>query len=312
MHIFNRSHRLIAAIATCLALCGTARGQTSSRLSTSFLARGEQALLEIAVTNGQPDDVPEIPSWSKNVSIVPTGRGPVPRMLPGRKMEFVYEYIIASYEVGKYTIPPIEVNVSGAPTTTEPLEFEVFNPDNLQWSEVESGGKTIRYATSFRTMTDKPYENETTPTEIKLFVPEDLIVEDWGIPEFERDGVTAWRFQPSPMRSRINLRAQRYISVAYPSTLTPTRTGKVSIGPAKIRLTTRETVLDPFPRTVNPEVYITVPKLEIDAQPLPPDAPEGFENAIGNYRVTASSATTDVQEGDPISVDITVTGSGNL
>ncbi len=297
---------------TLTVLCwAQAGGQTTSRLSTSFLARGEQALLEVSVVGGEPDALPEI-SAARNISIQPTGRGPIPRMLPGRRVEFIYDYIVTSYEIGDHRIPAIEVTVDGVKTLTEPLDFEIFDPDDLEWSEVESGGKIIRYASSFRTLNPKPYENETTPAEIKLFVPEELIVEDWGIPDFERDGLTAWRFQPSPMRSQINLLGRRYISVAYPSTITPTRVGKVAIGPAKIRLTTRERVMDPYPRTVNPEIYIQVPKLVIEAKPLPENSPEGFENAVGDFRIEASAAVTEVQEGDPITVDLVVSGRGNL
>ena len=51
--------------------------------------------------------------------------------------------------------------------------------------------RRVSFAKMFRTLNDKPFENETTPTEIKLFVPEEMIIEDWGIPDFERDGVTA-------------------------------------------------------------------------------------------------------------------------
>ncbi len=301
--------RTFATLAVFCAMA--AHGQTSSQLSTTFLARGEQALLEVSIANGQPEDVPEI-SAVPNVTIVPTGRGATPRMLPGRRMEFAFEYIVSSYEIGKHTIPAIEVMVQGIPTTTEPVEFEVFDPSTLQWAEVQSGGNVIRYASSFRTLSAEPYENETTTAEIKLFVPEELFVEDWGIPEFEREGVTAWRFQPSPMRSRINLLGRRYISVAYPSTVTPTRTGPVSIGPAKIRLTTRETVMDPFPRTVNPEIYLDVPQLKLEAKPLPDGAPAGFENAVGRFRLAGSTAITEVHEGDPITVDLIVSGSGNL
>jgi tetratricopeptide (TPR) repeat protein len=268
--------------------------------------------LEISVAGGQPAEIPQIPKI-RNLTIQPSGRGPQTRLLPGsRKLEYVFEYLISSYEVGKEVIPPIQVTVSGIKTFTEPLNFVIFNPDELQWSEVQAGGKTIRYASSFRALNEKPFDNETTPTEIKVFVPEELVVEDWGIPDFERDGLAAWRFQPSPMRGRINLLGQRYVSVAYPSTITPTRAGKIGIGPAKIRLMTREMLMDPFPRQVSTEVYLQVPKLEIQALPLPEGAPEGFENAVGNFRLSASTAVTDVQQGDPIPVDLIVSGSGNL
>ncbi len=306
----TRQHltRILTILAT---LCCLAHGQTTSRLSTAFLARGERALLEVAVAGGEPTEMPEIPVIPK-AAIQPSPRGPQTRILPGRRLEYVFEYVLNSYEIGRHVIPPITVMVDGKKTLTEPLAFQVFNPDELEWSEIESGGKTIRYASTFRTLNLTPFENETTPTEIKLFVPEELMVEDWGIPDFERDGVTAWRFQPSPRPNRINLLGASYQSVAYPSTITPTRVGRIGIGPAKVRLTTRESIMDPLFRTVNSEIYITVPKLELEAKPLPEGAPEGFENAVGRFRLNASTSVTAVMEGDPITVDLVVSGSGNL
>jgi tetratricopeptide (TPR) repeat protein len=301
----------LLTVITLWCLLTTVSGQTTSRISTAFLARGEQALLEISVVGGQPSEIPEIDPV-KDIAIQPASRRPMTKMLPGRKLEYVFEYIVAGYETGPHRIPPIEVIVDGEKTTTEPLDFVIFNPDELQWSEVESEGRIIRYASSFRTLAEQPFENQTSPTEIKIFIPEELVVDDWGIPDFERDGVTAWRFQPSPMRSRINLLGRPYVSVAYPSTITPTRSGPVSIGPAKVRLTTREVVQDPFIRQVNREYYLQVPKLELEASPLPEGAPAGFENAVGNFRIRASTATTEIQEGDPITVDLVITGSGNL
>ena len=311
MNTLKHSIRAFRVLAAWILLSAPAHGQTTCRLSTSFLARGEQALLEISVAGGLPNEIPTPPKI-KNIAIQASGRGPQTRILPGRRLEYVFDYIVSGYETGKYAIPPVEVVVDGGKVLTEPLDFVIFNPDELQWSEVEAGGKTIRYASSFRVLNDKPFENETTTTEIKVFVPEEMVIEDWGIPDFERDGVAAWRFQPSPMRSRINLLGMRYVSVAYPSTITPTRSGKVAIGPAKIRLMTREIIMDPFPRQVSAEVYLQVPKLEIESIPLPEGAPAGFENAVGSFRLNASTTVTEVQEGDPISVDLIVSGSGNL
>ena len=303
--------KIFLTLMSAMFLSAASYAQTSSRLSSTFLARGEQALLEIVVVGARNVGTPEIPDV-KTIAIQFSGRGPKANILPGRILEYAYGYIVSGYEVGKFTIPAITVVVDGLKTQSEPLDFQIFDPDDLQWSEVQSGERTIRYASSFRTMNSRPFENETTPTEIKVFVPEEVLVEDWGIPDFERDGVAAWRFQPSPMRSRINLLGKRYVSVAYPSTITPTRVGKIGIGPAKIRLTTQEQALDPFPRIVNAEIYLQVPKLEIESIPLPPGAPEGFENAVGNFRLSASTAVTEIQEGDPISVDLIVSGSGNL
>jgi len=285
--------------------------QAVSRLSTRFLARGEQALLEVAVAGAPPAAVPEIPAVA-GVEIHQAGRGLRTQLLAGRKLEYVMEFLVASYATGRHVIPAIEVTAGGVKSRTEPLDFTVFNPDELQWSETLAGDTKIRYASAIRVMNEHPYDGETTPVEIKVFVPRDLFVEDWGIPDFQRDGVTAWRFQPSAMRGQINLLGLPYVSVAYPSTLTPTRTGRVGIGPAAIRLMTTQVVMDGILKRISQEVNLTVQALAIEVNPLPKGAPEGFENAVGHFHLEVTTAITTAQEGDPIPVDIVVTGSGNL
>ena len=304
-------YQLLAVLAAWLLVLSEGNAQASSRLSTRFLARGEQALLEVAVAGVQPSAAPAIPAVA-GVEIRQAGSGLRTQLLPGRKLEYVLEFLVSSYATGRHVIPAIEVAAGGVKTRTEPLAFTVFNPDELQWSETLAGDTKIRYASAFRVMNPHPYDGETTAVEIKIFVPRELFVEDWGIPEFQRDGVTAWRFQPSAMRGQINLLGLPYVAVAYPSTLTPTRTGNVGIGPATIRLITTRVVMDGILKRISQEVNLAVPPLAIEALPLPKGAPEGFENAVGNFHLEVGSAITEAMEGDPIPVDIAVTGSGNL
>lgn len=209
-------------------------------------------------------------------------------------------------------IPPVKVSSGGFTSRTEPLEFSIFNPDDLQWSEVVAGDTRFRYASAFRVLNPRPYNGETVPVEIKIYVPADLRIEDWGIPDFQRDGVTAWRFQPSAMRGQVNLLGTPCVSVAYPSTLTPTRTGAVGIGPATVRLMTVQYRMDGIGRNVAVEANLSVPGLELEAIPLPAGAPADFENAVGDFKIESKCELTEVQEGDPIPVEIVVSGSGNL
>ncbi len=294
-----------------VALCVHAAAEAASTLSSRFLARGEQALLEVAVTGTQPETYPELPAVD-NVEIRPAGRGAQTRLMPGRRLEHVFSYLVSSYETGSHTIPSLQVRAGGTTFRTEPVEFTIFNPDDLRWSEAVAGSTRFRYASAFRVLKEKPYQGETTPVEIKIYVPRDLFVEDWGIPDFERDGLTAWRFQPSAMRGQVNLLGLPYVSVAYPSTLTPTRDGPVAVGPAKVRLMTTEVVMEGILRRVTREVFLNVPALELQAQPLPEGAPEGFDNAVGDFSLEVTSSLTDVQEGDPIPLEIRIRGSGNL
>jgi tetratricopeptide (TPR) repeat protein len=306
-------HRALFTVLTllCLGLAEFAPAQISARLSSRFLARGEQALLEVGITGTQPSDFPVIPA-SEGFEIRRNGAGAQTRLQPGRRLEYVFEYIISSYQIGNHVIPSFEVPVVGNSFRTEPVEFAVFDPDDLKWSEAQAGNVRFRYASTFRVMNPTPYEGETTPVEIKIYVPRDLFVEDWGIPDFQRDGLTSWRFQPSGMRGGLNLMGAPYVSAAYPSTLTTNRSGKVSIGPAKVRLVTTQMIMDGFFQRVNEEVYLDVAKLELDSVPLPDGAPDGFENAVGSFRMEVGTSMTEFQEGDPIPVEIAIRGTGNL
>jgi len=290
---------------TWLLFVATMHGQVSSRLSSAFLARGERTLLEVTVASGRPDSFPIIEPVPGVTIESRTGVNP-------NQFETTFGYEVVSYEIGKHTIPPIVVTIAGIERRTQPMEIEIFDPDDLHWAEEIINGATIRYATAFKAMKLQPFEGETTSTEIKIYYPANLVVEDWGIPDFELDGLTAWRFQPSTIRSSINLLGLPYVAVAYPSTLTPIRSGTTSIGPAKVRLTTIQIHQDPFPKRAYEYLFLNVPKLELECKPLPPGAPEGFENAIGNFRITSSTTVTEVKEGEPLSVDLLVTGSGNL
>ncbi len=299
---------IIASMMLCVA---NVHADVSSTLSSRFLSRGERALLQIAIIGDLPSEAPKIPSI-EGIEIRPTGLGPDTNILPGRRLVHVYEYMISSYEVGKHTLPAITVNANGTTESTAPIEFEVFNPDELKWENAKAGDTQFKYASTFRVLDDQPFEGESIPVEIKLYVPRDLFVIDWGIPDFERDGVTAWRFEPSEMRGQTNLLGMQYISVAYPSILTPTRSGEIGIGPATIRLINTQVIMDGILRRVSVETNIDVPKLVLRSKELPKDAPEGFSNAVGNFDINVTTPETEVQEGDPIPVEIVVRGSGNL
>lgn len=276
------------------------------------LARGEQALMEITVpSDPAPLRVPTIPAIA-GVSITPYRSQPRPKDIGNRQFGYGFQYVVSSYEVGRHTIPPITVDFNGSTITTEPFEFEIFNPDDLQWREATAAGRTFRYAIAFHTLKPKLYEGETTPVEIKLYTPVDLLVEDWGIPEFTQDKVSAWRFQPNELRGQVNLLGRPYNCVTYPSSLAPTKSGKVGIGPATLRLITVQASTDGYGRRFYEPVTLTIPKLELDSIPLPAGAPEGFANAVGNFTLQTRVSETEVREGDPVQVEITVTGQGNL
>ncbi len=292
-------------------LAGQAAAEIRIDLSSRFLARGEQALLEVTTLGDPPDREPVLPDID-GVEIRPSGMGLRPRNLPGRVRAYSRQYTVHSYDTGIHTIPPIDVRIDGETHRSRPLDFEVFDPDELEWHEVTAGGRTMRYASTIRTLGSTVFEGEVVPVEIKIYVPESLRVEDWGIPDFEVDGVAAWRFEPSRLRSQVNLLGRPHVAMAYPTTMSASRSGEVSVGPADIRLITVQVVMDRFARQEFEQVTLDVPKKTLEAIPLPDGAPDGFDNAVGDFDMQVSTSEEEVREGDPVSVDIRVRGSGNL
>jgi tetratricopeptide (TPR) repeat protein len=301
-----------------LLLLGTCLGHGAVRalISSGFVAKGEQCFLEIRVENQEPDEMPMAPQV-KGVSIEPFGFG-TPQRFPGRRIESSFRFIVSSYEVGVHVIPPVEVLVNGVKMKTEPIRLEVFDPSELKWSEVTSEPAelqdVIKYASIIRIPDRKFYENQSFEGEIKIYIPLEIArsVADWGVPEFERKGLAVWRFEPSDPPSKVNLLGQEYVSLAYKTTMTAISPGDLELGPATVRLTYLKTVFDRFAQRMKVEATLNVPKLEFSVTPLPEGAPEGFDNAVGKFTIGTAIKETNVTEGEPLAVDVIVSGTGNL
>lgn len=297
----------------------------SAQLTSRYLASGEIGLLEV-ILPGRPSGTqlltpPQLPNIP-GVTLTPLADGQIlSREVRRRRVEYLYTYQIQSYTPGRHIIPPLSIpSASGGSDTTEPVEFIVFDPAELEWQETTVAQQRARYAVSFRMLKEHPYPGEAVPVEIKLYLAAQAaeFLADWGIPEFATDGVACWRFEPSvDSRDRFNhlrIGTQAYWGVAYTSTLSPTRDGTLGIGPAKLRLVSVRAFQDPAVgfRQLTDETILDIPKLIFTTTPLPPDPPAGFDNAIGSFALRATTSQEEIREGDPIAVDLVVTGSGNL
>ncbi|MFM2171128.1 MAG: hypothetical protein RI957_1357 [Verrucomicrobiota bacterium] len=282
-------------------------------LSSQFLARGENAVLEVQLSEIEPPETLRMPAIP-GVTLQSRGfGGPNTTILPGRKLGYIYQFILSSFEPGKHTIPAIRLTVGSQTYESTPLEFEVFDASQISFSELRIGNQTTPYAAFFRTGKTNPFVGEIIPIELKIYFPSNVRIEEWGIPDFDRSGVTAWRFEPRPQLGNAILLGANYQCASYPSTMAASQAGKVSIGPAKIRLISVQNVLGQFGFEQNAiPLNLQANALELNAQPLPGNAPEGFTNAVGVFRLEARLEESELREGDPVHVDLLVNGRGNL
>ena len=102
-----------------LTLLGVAIGYggVRSKISSGYVARGEQCLFEIRVDGQEPDEMPRVRKV-KDVVIEPIGFGR-PQKFPGRRIESSFQFLVSSYAVGIHEIPAVEVMVNGVKLMTE-------------------------------------------------------------------------------------------------------------------------------------------------------------------------------------------------
>lgn len=99
----------------------------------------------------------------------------------------------------------------------------------------------------------------------------------------------------------------------------PTRTGRLSVDPLKIETEAYFPFgsSDPFERFFSlrnqfETVELISDPVHIDVRPLPSGAPAAFNGAVGRFDMRATLDRADIEVGEPIEVEVTISGSGNL
>ncbi|MCW1883289.1 hypothetical protein OKA04_01020 [Luteolibacter flavescens] len=299
-----------------LLLAGVAHAapRVDALMSSRFLVQGEQARFEIVLREGEFNDdirMPNIPQI-KGVDMRLNSNFVQRRSSENRRLEQFISFTLSSYDAGTHVIPALEVTVNGEVHRTKPVEFRVIEETSLNWSTAQVGNQRIRYAAGFHALKDQPYLGEKQPVELKIYFPDDQPVIDWGIPDFERQGLSAWRFQPQPQITRTQLLGRTYFAIPYPSTASTNAAGAATLGPATLTLQLQIASVQNFGRSYAQPVKLEAPALTLESKPLPDGAPEGFENAVGQFEMKVTTGETDLREGDPVTVEIAISGSGNL
>jgi hypothetical protein len=104
-----------------------------------------------------------------------------------------------------------------------------------------------------------------------------------------------------PQSQLIN--GRQYQVITQQIVLYPLQDGSLTIAP--IRITTPET---PFA----PASLLETQPIILNVQPLPPNAPASFKNAIGQFDLSSAVSTTAMTAGQPVTFTVRLTGTGNI
>jgi hypothetical protein len=248
--------------------------------------------------------------------------------------KLLMNYEVVAKREGEFTIPPLTVVVDGKTLQTKPVVLKVQKGAPGQ----RSGGAQAQAraesgpAKAFAEIDLKKkniYLGEAVPLEVRLYVDDRIRLEEVGGFELVGDGFTAQKF-PKTDQQRQTRDGRNYTVVVFRTVLTPSKAGKLTIGPCQIpyiaqvprdRKTRRRSVfdslfedLDPFDGFAQRQRYdAEAQALEINVKPLPAEGrPKDFTGAVGQFQFDADSPTNLVKAGEPINMRLRITGEGNF
>ena len=182
---------------------------------------------------------------------------------------------------------------------------------------------------------DKPtaYVNELIPVTVKLYVNR-MNVSDIQLPAFSQEGFSKVEFK-EPKQYRENMNGLTYDVLEFRTNLYSTRPGDYKVGPARIKCNIvvrkkmaggmpddmfgndpalRDSFFDDFlARYEKQPAELKSDEAHLIVSPLPTEGrPKDFTGAVGDYQFIYEASPTKVKTGDPITLRMTINGTGNF
>ena len=275
-------------------------------LRSSFLVVQEEALLTVTIRNMPVSSWPESPV----VSPLSLRQQNFSNLIVNGRVSKSFTYALSGLRAGVYQIPPFRI---GNVTSNE-LSVTIVPRESLKRGIIAVGEKTYPYFTSTLVQNKTPFLGETQPIEAKLYLPRDFRTENLLFADFEKGNFVAWRLDPTrETAGAIRLDGLTFNVFSYRSSITPLAEGPQEFGPGKATplINYRVNRRGGF-GWARSQPNVTFPSVTLDVQPLPKPAPHNFSGAVGNFSLATKISGNEVTVGDPITVEIGVTGTGNL
>ncbi len=310
---FSRLRMLIAALAAVLLpLCAAFGAKVSGALSSSTASVGEAVEYELTVEgSGTLDEVP-VPSVD-GLQFREAGTNRQMSFINGNVTNrLIITFAVVPKREGKFTIPALEVRIGGQVLKTQPATLTVTAGETMKEAGDFAFGKISLPRKSL-------YVGEVAPMEVKLYLDATARWELRSMPTLSGDGFTTRPFSKPTERS-MQLADKPYNVVTFTTVITPGKAGKISVGPAPANLlvsraSRRAQRFDIFSQGFGPaqELTVSAPAVDIDVKPLPvAGRPKDFSGAVGKFEFEASGTPHRVKVGEPVSMKLTIKGSGNF
>lgn len=276
----------------------------------------QQFAYSISIENGNVEQVPNLrlplqitvagaAEQSNEISII-NGR---------QTVRTRFTWALVASEPGDFVIAAQAVRVDGQDLNTNEVKLKVKEgPPQPEQQGTDPLLQISVDKTEF-------YQGEVVAIKAMLYVHRSTQLRRLGMVEVAKSDFAIQRFPQQSEQSLEMVGGQAYYVLTFRSTLSALKTGKLAVGPATMEVIVDVPAQAPAgfrggffampgePRKVNvrsPEVTVTV-------LPLPAEnKPAGFSGAVGDFTLNATASPTSLAVGEPITVELGITGVGNF
>ena len=293
---------------------------------------GVPVQIQIIIKDATEHEAPEFPEI-EDAEVRPPGRaepdqGRVPQ--GGRRERLItYTYTVIPLRAGTLTIPPIRVIADGESFSSAPIRIVAKKSEagDLLYVRLVSQRQSVYVGEPIDVTLEiwlKPYEAKN----VQIADAEDLWLHavdeqasTWGPFAENLEGGTRNITFPTETRPDAYGGSQRYFVYSLNRRVWPHRPGllgadevKVAVDyPLRVRHRRVTRVGCPHDVVESRPISAVVEDSRIVVKALPADdRPESFRGAVGKYTIMVAATPTEVSVGDPITLTLTIRGTGRM
>ena len=325
----NRLRYILTSLFLCLAWYGQAQVSFTVQAPTS-VAMGEQFRVSFTLKNATGTDF-KAPAMSDfDVLFGPaTARSSSTSIINGKttsEAAITYTYTLMPKGTGSFRIGEASIRANDRNYTTRPVSIKVLPADKKAAAKGQGGSPSARVDANslfVRAIINKTkvYEQEAVLVTYKLYtLHPNLQFEQVKFPEYEGFISQDVEDNAEKQYSLENYNGRNYqTAVLRQSLLFPQKSGRLTIpsGHFQVVVAVRREIAD-MDDFFNLQPYenvrrtLTTTPINIDVTPLPEPKPEGFDGAVGNYRISASFDGQQAKTNEALTLKVTIHGSGNI
>jgi len=299
----------------------------TATLDRESVTVGESATLTLRYDGGQPKTTPSPPTIP-NLQVSGGGTSQSITVINGQFSASISQtFLLTPTQPGDFAIPALTVEIGGQVLSSQPLKLTAVKAPT---SAADGAGDKLAF---FKLFVPKKevYVGEILSVEFQVYVRDGLANGEDILQGFDQfsgcpvkaEGVSIIKTAHA-QRRRARLGNASYVVATLVTSLSPIKTGPITLGSMDVPLTLqiplpnqrRRDPFDPFGmfqrmQVEERRVSLSAEPEILKALPLPREnIPATFNGAVGNFTMTVTAGPTNVAAGDPVTVKVALSGRG--